>query len=105
MDSLEYQQSKAFLNATEGAKTGLETSIEKPVEERDGINWSAVTTLLSKGLDLGIGIVNPTAKAETLPPAPKPEETIMGMPKIAVYGGVAVIGLIGLVIVVKKMKK
>jgi len=107
MDILDYQQSDRFLNATEPTATGLEGTAEVAKTERDTTNWSTVTTLLSKGLDLGLGIVGKKDSVASNSSVPKDEEEdkIMGMPKVAVYGGIALVGLIGLVIVVKKLKK
>ena len=66
--------------------------------------FQTVTGLFSKGLDLGMAIVNPTKKDES-DETPKEPKKIMGIPQPVFIGGVAIVGLIGAVIVVKKMKK
>lgn len=100
MDVLNHTQSSDYLNLVEESKTGLETTATQ--KDTDTSWLSGATTLLSKGLDLGIALTKPK---EPIPSPEKPEEKIMGIKKPIFYGSLAIVGLVAAVIIVKKMKK
>ena len=113
MDVLDYKEESylGYVKADTEGWLAEQEALEKAAEgntvntqPKDSV-FTTITGLFSKGLDLGIQMTRPTAPA-SVPVDTTPEESkIMGMPKGVFYGGLAVVGLITTVIVVKKMKR
>lgn len=108
MDALDYSHSAKFLNAVEPAKTGFEpTATVEPVKA-DPTKWNTVTTLLSKGLDLGINIFRektPEELASNEPPKPVEPKKILGLQAPVFYTIIGVGVLLTAVVIIKKRKK
>jgi hypothetical protein len=108
MDALDYSNSAKFLNAVEPAKTGLEpTTTVEPVKA-DPTRWNTVTTLLSKGLDLGINIFRektPEELQSSTPPLVAEPKKIMGLQAPIFYTVIGIGVLLTAVVIIKKRKK
>ena len=75
-------------------------------QKTDSSVFQTVTQLFSKGLDLGIALTTPQSKQSPSVSASEPKSSkIMGIPKPMFFGGIAVVGLVTTVVIIKKMKK